>query len=253
MGTADNRRPSARRIARVAAWFGAGVLLAPGAAAAAAAPGVSVIAPRQELVVLLGPHTVHRAPTAGAPTVAVVSAARPLTGERTTLPVLGQHTDSLGRPWLQVRLPGRTLTGRRPPSTGWITTTATRRARTDWHILVTIDDRRVRVYRRGRLLRTYRAIVGAPTTPTPRGDYFVEENLRLPGTRRGAPYALALNARSRVFQTFDGGPGQIALHGQGNLGGKLGTASSHGCVRLTAPAITWLAARTRPGVPVTIE
>ena len=48
----------------------------------------------------------------------------------------------------------------------------------------------------------------------------------------GGPYALATSDRSDVFQEFDGGPGQIAIHGMDNLPGALGTASSHGCIRL---------------------
>ena len=69
----------------------------------------------------------------------------------------------------------------------------------------------------------------------------------------GAPYALALSARSDVLQEFDGGPGQIALHGTDNVGGVLGTAASHGCMRLDTASITWLATRLGPGTPVTIE
>lgn len=68
----------------------------------------------------------------------------------------------------------------------------------------------------------------------------------------GAPYALALSARSEVLQEFAGGPGQIAIHGTNNVGGVLGSAASHGCVRLDTKAISWLAARIGPGVPVTI-
>ncbi len=68
----------------------------------------------------------------------------------------------------------------------------------------------------------------------------------------GAPFALALSARSTVYQEFAGGPGQIALHGLGNVGGTPGTAVSHGCVRLDARAMTWLVRRIGPGVPVTV-
>lgn len=73
----------------------------------------------------------------------------------------------------------------------------------------------------------------------------------LPGSA-GAPFALALSARSNVLQEFAGGPGQIAMHGVANLGGTLGTAISHGCIRLADQSIRWLAARIEPGVPVTI-
>jgi lipoprotein-anchoring transpeptidase ErfK/SrfK len=95
--------------------------------------------------------------------------------------------------------------------------------------------------------------VGKPSTPTPQGRFFVEETLVLGGGAVGAPYALALSARSNVLQQFDGGPGQIALHGLDNVGGVPGTAASHGCMRLARRPITWLAARIGPGVPVTIR
>jgi lipoprotein-anchoring transpeptidase ErfK/SrfK len=60
-------------------------------------------------------------------------------------------------------------------------------------------------------------------------------------------------ARSNVLQEFDGGPGQIALHGLDNVGGTLGTAVSHGCVRLADASMRWLVTRVGPGVPVTIS
>jgi lipoprotein-anchoring transpeptidase ErfK/SrfK len=55
-----------------------------------------------------------------------------------------------------------------------------------------------------------------------------------------------------VLQEFDGGPGQIAVHGLSNVGGVPGTATSHGCVRLTDAAMRWLVVRIGPGTPVTI-
>ena len=55
-----------------------------------------------------------------------------------------------------------------------------------------------------------------------------------------------------MLRRFEGGSGQIAIHGMVNLGGIAGTAVSHGCVRLANRKIRWLAARIAPGVPVTI-
>jgi hypothetical protein len=184
--------------------------------------------------------------------VGSVSGSRPLTGERTVLPLLAQATGTRGGRWLRVRLPGRTLGSRPPPLTGWIRASNTLRSFTRWHIFVRLRARRVDVYRDGRRLRSYQAIVGKPSTPTPTGQYFVEENVRMPPSAAGAPFALATSDRSHVLQEFDGGPGQIALHGLDHLGGQLGTAASHGCIRLADSAITWLAARIDPGVPVTI-
>jgi lipoprotein-anchoring transpeptidase ErfK/SrfK len=109
------------------------------------------------------------------------------------------------------------------------------------------------VLRLGRVVRRFSVVIGAPATPTPIGRYFVEETVRLaPGTVSG-PFALALSARSSVLQEFDGGPGQIALHGRTGLGGRLGTAVSHGCIRLADADVRWLADRIGPGVRVTVR
>ncbi len=101
-------------------------------------------------------------------------------------------------------------------------------------------------------MREFKAVVGRFFTPTPVGDFFVEESIKLSPRAVGAPFALALSARSTVYQEFAGGPGQIALHGLKNVGGRPGTAVSHGCVRLDTAAMTWLVRRIGPGVPVTI-
>jgi len=101
-------------------------------------------------------------------------------------------------------------------------------------------------------VRSFAAIVGKPSTPSPRGRFFVEESIDMPPGAAGGPFALATSARSNVLQEFAGGPGQIGIHGIENLGGTPGTAVSHGCVRLPNGAIRWLVVRIRPGVPVTI-
>jgi lipoprotein-anchoring transpeptidase ErfK/SrfK len=176
-----------------------------------------------------------------------VSAVRPITGERTVLPVVGHVTTADGTRWLSVMLPGRP-NGHR----GWITQRGTVSAATSWHIVVRTASRRVIVYRHGRIERTFLAVVGKASTPTPHGQFFVEESVVMPAGAAGAPFALALSARSDVLQEFDGGPGQIAVHGLENLGGTPGTAVSHGCIRLGLSAITWLITRIAPGTPVTI-
>jgi hypothetical protein len=177
----------------------------------------------------------------------LVQAHRPITEARTVLPVLRHKTRRDGHRWLQVRLPGRP-NGR----TGWIRRQETVSFWTSWHIVVNTSLRQVTVYQHSRRARVFKAVVGKASTPTPRGEFFVEESIRLPAGAVGAPFALALSARSTVFQEFAGGPGQIALHGLTNVGGTLGTAVSHGCVRLDNDAMRWLVARIGPGVPVTI-
>jgi lipoprotein-anchoring transpeptidase ErfK/SrfK len=211
------------------------------------------IAPEQELVTLLESKGIHAHPVFGSPTLAGVSYYRPLTLVHTTLPVLAQMTDDEGREWLRVRLPGRAVDRKAPPPTGWITADYTRMAKTVWHLVVEIRTRRVLAYRDGQLVRTFTVIVGKPSTPTPRGDYFIEEGIRLPPHHLEAPGALATSARSHVFKEFMGGLPQIALHGMVNIGGKMGTAVSNGCIRMTSTAIVWLRKHIRAGVPLTIR
>ena len=221
------------------------------AAASAAAAGRSAgsaVPPRQQLALLLVAHTAMSAPDLRSNQLQVVPARRPITGERTVLPVVGHRTDAGGRRWLRVRLPGRP-NGR----TGWIARRGTAAAVTGWHLVVDTGERRVTVYRSGRPVRRFKAVVGKPSTPTPYGRFFVEEDIQLRPSDVGAPYALALSARSDVLQEFAGGPGQIALHGLSNIGGVLGSAVSHGCVRLAGGAMHWLVVRIGPGVPVTIR
>jgi lipoprotein-anchoring transpeptidase ErfK/SrfK len=117
---------------------------------------------------------------------------------------------------------------------------------------VELGRRRARVYRHGRLVKVFAAVVGKSSTPTPTGRFFVEETLRMYAGEPGGPFALALSARSNALQEFEGGPGQIAIHGRDALGGILGRAESHGCLRLATSSIDWLAARIGPGVPVRI-
>jgi lipoprotein-anchoring transpeptidase ErfK/SrfK len=216
-----------------------------GAAAAQAAP--TQVQATQELTVLLTPHAAHRAPGAGSSEVKLLPATTPITGEPTTLPVLARSTASAGAGWLEVMLPGRPN-----GSTGWIEDQGTRELVTPWHISVDLSARRVIVYENAHRVRSFPAIVGKPATPTPTGEFFVEESLQMKPGEPGGPYALALSARSDVLHEFEGGPGQIAVHGRENLGGTLGTAASHGCVRLATASIDWLTARIGPGTPVTI-
>jgi hypothetical protein len=197
--------------------------------------------------VLLSAHGAHQEPEAGSPQIEVVPSRRSITGERTTLPVTGSLTGADGIRWLQVMLPGRPNS-----STGWIAQQGTRELMTGWHIVVDLAARRVSAYRDGHELRTFQAVVGKSSTPTPIGQFFVEETVQMSAGEAGGPFALALSARSDALQEFEGGPGQIALHGRDNLGGTLGTAASHGCVRLATASIDWLAGRIGPGTPVTI-
>jgi len=232
---------------RLALGLAATACLAGLTAGSAVAAPVHVQA-TQELVVLHTSQVAHQAPEAGSPQVALVPDRRPITGEQTTLPVLSRSIGAGGSVWLHVMLPGR------PDGlTGWISRTGTSPLVTPWRIIVDLAARRVSIYNSGRKKKSFSAVVGKPSTPTPTGEFFVEEVVQMNTGEPGGPFALALSARSNVLQEFEGGPGQIGIHGRDNLGGTPGHAESHGCIRLTTASIDWLAARIGPGTPVTID
>ncbi|MHB8644078.1 MAG: L,D-transpeptidase [Gaiellaceae bacterium] len=210
----------------------------------AAAPAVKS---GQELATLRFSHEVFAKPALDATPLELVRSRRPITEERTVLPVVA-HRVAHGLRWLRVLLPGR-------PNghTGWITERATTVSTTPWRLEINTARREVVVYRSGRRTRVFSAVVGKPSTPTPYGEFFVEEDVQLGAADVGAPFALALSARSNVLQEFEGGPGQIAVHGLANVGGVLGTAVSHGCIRLDAAAMRWLVEHIGPGTPVSIR
>jgi lipoprotein-anchoring transpeptidase ErfK/SrfK len=223
----------------VLALLAALVIGVPVAASASPAHG-------QELAVLSQGQMARAQPASTAPALVWLAATRPLTEGRTVLPVLKHHI-SHGERWLEVRLPGRPNN-----RVGWIKQRLTRQSATAWQLVVDLSERRLTVLSHGSAVKVFSAVVGSPQTPTPRGHFFIEESILLPAQEVGAPYALALSARSYVLQEFAGGPGQIAVHGVAHVGGTMGTAASHGCVRLTTKAIVWLGERMGPGVPVTI-
>jgi lipoprotein-anchoring transpeptidase ErfK/SrfK len=211
----------------------------------AATPRVPVTQP---LVILLQDHVARATASTHARVIEPVAALRPLTKVRTVLPVMGAVNGTDGNSWVHVRLPGR-------PSghTGWILADQTIRSSTEWRVVVDVSARTVTVYRDGLVVRAFPAVVPKASTPAPYGQFFVEEALAISPQAPGGPYALAISARSDIFQEFEGGPGQIAIHGTDGLPDPLGSAASHGCIRISPAAITWMSSRIGGGVPVTVE
>ncbi|MGD9694730.1 MAG: L,D-transpeptidase [Thermoleophilia bacterium] len=152
------------------------------------------------------------------------------------------------RQWLKVLIAARP-TG----STGWIPRDHVQLSFTRYWIDVRIRTRRVVVYRGGRRIRTYRAVVGRAATPTPHGLAAVYERNRQPDPDAFlGPWALSLTATSAVLENFGGGPGRVAIHGRSgaSLRDPLGSARSHGCIRIDNGPIRFLARTIPVGTPV---
>ena len=116
--------------------------------------------------------------------------------------------------------------------------------------------RLVTIHRHGKRVRRFRAVVGTPATPTPLGLAAIYERNRQP-TPGGflGPWAMPLTIMSRVLENYDGGPGRIGIHGRAgaSLADPLGSARSHGCIRITNRHISWMAANIPAGTPVRIR
>ncbi len=165
--------------------------------------------------------------------------------------VLGAHRADDGTTWLKVRLPSRPN-----GSVGWISRDAVTLRHEAWWLDISLSRRVVSVYRDGSLVRRIPAVVGAPITPTPTGLFAAYEPVAQPRADGFlGPWVLQLTAFSTVLDNYGGGPGRVAIHGRGgaSLADPLGTARSHGCLRVSNASIRWLAQRVVPGTPVLIH
>jgi lipoprotein-anchoring transpeptidase ErfK/SrfK len=195
--------------------------------------------------------TVARAKPNAGTVVAPVSTDAPWSGGKNRLLVLGSKRDDNGRTWLHVELPSRPN-----HSSGWMLADFASVTPTAYRVVVSVSQRTLSLYRAGKLVRTVESVVGAPSTPTPTGLYAVSTAVRQPdaGGFYG-PWVLHLNAFSDVLRSFEGGPGTIGIHGRAgaSLSTPLGTALSHGCVRVDNDVIDLLARVAQPGTPVEIR
>ncbi len=150
--------------------------------------------------------------------------------------------------WIQAYVP------RRPnESTAWVPSADVSLSLVRGHIVVSLGARQLTYYRDNTPVFSTPVAPGAPSSPTPTGSYFVAYMVTLtdPGDAYG-PYAFGTSAFSNTYYSFDGGPGQVGIHGT-NQPWVIGSYASHGCVRLPNAAITTLAGMVVPGTPVEIE
>ncbi len=148
--------------------------------------------------------------------------------------------------WIRVRLPilpnGRT---------GWVP----RKMLSDWKEVRTrlVVDRRTlsaTLYRRGKVIFRAPVGIGVSRYPTPRGEFFVRNQLYGFGNPVYGPIAFGTSARSAVLTDWPGG-GFIGLHGT-NQPGILPGRVSHGCIRFKNGHILRLARLMPVGTPLTV-
>ena len=167
---------------------------------------------------------------------------------RAVYPVLRHKILKDGTEWLQVQ-----ALRNRSQVKVWIPSWATHKVVLHYLIKVDISQRRATIYRDGKVAKRYRVVVGAPSTPTPTGHYYVVDRMHLHTSWANGQWALATSAFSAILKHFDGGQGQVALHARASLPDPVGTAASHGCVRFNDRDIAWMAAHVQNGTPVWIQ
>ncbi|WP_217914328.1 L,D-transpeptidase family protein [Miltoncostaea marina] len=143
------------------------------------------------------------------------------------------------------------------PRTG-VADERTRRAMVG-RIVVNLTQRKLRLIRHGTVVKTYRIAVGQPAHPTPTGDYEINDKQVDPTWYPpDSPWAAELS-------TIPPGPGNplgtrwigttapaIGIHGT-YADSSIGTAASHGCMRMHIPDVEELYEMVTLGMRVSIR
>jgi lipoprotein-anchoring transpeptidase ErfK/SrfK len=149
--------------------------------------------------------------------------------------------------WLEAYLPTRPNR-----STGWLRVRDVRLSQTAYRIQVRLRSHRLVLWKGRRAVLRTPIGTGRALSPTPTGRYYVTDLIRPPDPHGFfGPYALGLSAHSDVYTSFEGGDGQVGIHGT-NRPAALGHDVSHGCIRVRNAAVSRLARAVPLGTPVDI-
>jgi lipoprotein-anchoring transpeptidase ErfK/SrfK len=149
--------------------------------------------------------------------------------------------------WVEVYLPMRPN-----GSSGWVKRSDVTLAANPYRIEANLGAFTLTVFEGGNILKEIPIAVAADNTPTPGGLYYITELVQTPNPDGVyGPYAYGLSGFSEVHQTFNGGPGQLGIHGT-NQPQFIGQEVSNGCIRMRNEDITALSKILPLGVPVEV-
>ena len=150
--------------------------------------------------------------------------------------------------WLEVQ-----LNTRPNQTTAWIRAADVSLRTVSHRIVVSLGARSLTVYDGQTPVLEAPVAIGTSSTPTPRGNYYIDGAVRTPDpTGVYGPYQVSVAAFSEVLMSFGSGVGQIAFHGT-NAPSLVGGAVSNGCLRMNNADITRLANTVPIGTPVQIS
>jgi lipoprotein-anchoring transpeptidase ErfK/SrfK len=173
----------------------------------------------------------------------------PLQVPRAFLVTAEPEADDCG--WVNVLLPTRPN-----GSTGWIKREDLRLAGQEFRIEVYLNEFNLKAYKGDELFLDAAIGVAQENRPTPGGLYYTTELLKSSDPAYG-PWAFGLSGFSEVLSSFNGGEGQLGLHGT-NQPERIGTRVSSGCIRLENANIQKLvdevgeSSEQRYGIPVQV-
>ncbi len=172
-------------------------------------------------------------------------------GAPTTFAIVGEGDDRAPQVepgWYRVALPTRPN-----GSTGYTPASAVTVTKTPLRLFVDLDGRTLWVTDDGAEIFRADVAVGTEENPTPTNGTFVTEliaNTEPDGAY--GPYAFGLALHSDTLTEFNGGPGQVGIHGT-DRPDLIGERVSSGCVRLANEDVEALVDLELPlGVPVFI-
>jgi hypothetical protein len=135
---------------------------------------------------------------------------------------------------------------------GWIRSTGVQLSRDTWKVHAVLSQHLVYVLHDGRIVKRFPIATGAPSAPTPTGEFAVTDRLNT-GNPSG-PYGccvLALSAKApHHISDWDGG-NRIAIHSTPETS-SIGYSVSHGCMRMSLPDGQWMIDHIPDGTPVLI-
>jgi lipoprotein-anchoring transpeptidase ErfK/SrfK len=161
--------------------------------------------------------------------------------------------------WYQALLPMRPATGayKDGEPMGWVKAADVIPGQTDYEIHLSVSQHKLQLLQQGQPVAGLDNVIvatGKAQTPTPIGTFYITDPVDLQSRPNGAygAYALGLSAFSEVLKSFNGGPGQIAIHGNGQMD-TIGHDVSNGCIRVLNDQILQIAKAVPLGTPVIID
>jgi lipoprotein-anchoring transpeptidase ErfK/SrfK len=254
----EHRRPRARRL--VGALLALAVLTGSATACSTSEPSLDSQVTLPDATLAVGSSYVARpkvegmitflsAPDAASAPVAEIPNPRPLDADPPIpVPLVLLVADQ--KPgWVQMYLPIRPN-----GSTGWLPSDQVNLTVHPYRIEALLDDFTLRVLKNNEVIYETEIGVSRDNAPTPGGLYFTTELIKPPTSDSVyGVYAYGLSGFSETFDSFNGGAGQLGIHGT-NEPDKIGEKVSAGCIRLRNEDITYLVETLKlpVGVPVDI-